>query len=558
MTFRLAMLIALAAGACGALARPTDPGEDAHRMLSAALRGGKPPAGPDKCGLPAVSFALHNRATLSPALQAALRAVMTRSERETSRSDGRFRVHYDTSASSPNTPAMLDASHQRIPGTAEEFVDSVFSVLRYVVHVEVDSLGYPFPPSDGTLGGGPEYDVYILGNLGAYAYTDPDSISSDGGLSTTSMSIDRDFSFVTPDANKGLPALRVTIAHEFHHAIQIGRYGYWVSHPFFYEITSVWLEDFVYPGVNDYLNYVASTRGQFRNPGVIFDSNDDIMYSRGIWGKFIARKYGVDEMRRTWEEIRSMPPLQAIDAALRLPEYRSTFQNAFAEWSLWNFFTGPRNNPALYYSEGALFPGMTEEPIVFSPPSRGVAGSLQNLASAYYQIANGPDTLHLVLSNLNFSGELNANPLLPTETDFLYTLNTRRVDDTYQPTSAGISYKFSSPDNQVQWWSWAVVGANVGVPPYSEEAAFPNPFMADGRERVYIPADGASGNLSIYSSAMDLIYHATQSSALYFGKRVFSWDGTTDKQAPARSGIYIYVLSLPGHTATGKIALVRR
>jgi uncharacterized protein YjaZ len=39
------------------------------------------------------------------------------------------------------------------------------------------------------------------------------------------MTIHKDFSFVTPDSNRGLRAMKVTVAHEYHHAIQLGNYG---------------------------------------------------------------------------------------------------------------------------------------------------------------------------------------------------------------------------------------------------------------------------------------------------------------------------------------------
>ena len=94
--------------------------------------------------------------------------------------------------------------------------------------------------------------------------------------------------------------------------------------------------------------------------------------------------------------------------------------------------------------------------------------------------------------------------------------------------------------------------------PIAEGAAFPNPFVADGGRSVYIPASAAIGTLTIFSSEMDLIYTGSQESKMYFGKRVFSWDGMTDKNSPARSGIYIFVLTLPGRSLTGKIALFRR
>ena len=106
------------------------------------------------------------------------------------------------------------------------------------------------------------------------------------------MRIHHDFSFVNPAANRGLPGLRVTLAHELHHAIQIGNYGYWESDQYFYVMTSVWMEDAVYTDVNDYYQYLRSSSGHFRHPEISFTSNDFVVYSRGIWCQFLEKKFG--------------------------------------------------------------------------------------------------------------------------------------------------------------------------------------------------------------------------------------------------------------------------
>ena len=197
---------------------------------------------------------------------------------------------------------MLDANFQPIPGSFRQYVDSVAAVLTYTDSVETQVLGYPFPPTDNMNGGGPEYDVYILELGGSiYGQTVPDEDSTvEGGRSSTFIELDNDYSFVTPDSNKGIPGLEVTVAHEFHHAIQIGNYGFWSDETYFYEITSVWMEDVVYTGVNDYYQYLRSSQSQFRHPEVPFTSNGNIEYSRGIWGQFIAKRFGTNAMRWAW------------------------------------------------------------------------------------------------------------------------------------------------------------------------------------------------------------------------------------------------------------------
>jgi len=70
---------------------------------------------------------------------------------------------------------------------------------------------------------------------------------------TSDIDIDNDFIGSKYNA-KGIQALRVTAAHEFHHAIQYG-YGWW-GERYPYELTSTWMEDVVYTDVNDYYQYL--------------------------------------------------------------------------------------------------------------------------------------------------------------------------------------------------------------------------------------------------------------------------------------------------------------
>lgn len=55
---------------------------------------------------------------------------------------------------------------------------------------------------------------------------------------------------------RGINALKVTLAHEFGHAVQLLSYGLWDEDIWFYEMTSIWLEEAVFDDVNDYYAYI--------------------------------------------------------------------------------------------------------------------------------------------------------------------------------------------------------------------------------------------------------------------------------------------------------------
>jgi len=518
-----------------------------------------PPEGePVKCGLPGVFHALGIRHTASGELLQSAARVLARPVMQTSVQRGAFRVHFDTSGI--HAPALLDQTGVQIPGSALAYVDSLFAYLDFVHPFESMTLGYGPLIGDGTLGGGPEYDIIVMELGSMYGYTTPDSWPFEGGTATSFITIDNDFTFVRPTRNRGLPGLRVTLAHELHHALQIGNYGYWTDHAFFYEITSTWMEDVVYPDVDDYLNYLGSYSGHFRQPDKPFSSNDLIMYSRSVWGHYISKKYGQDMMRLCWEQIRNAPPLQAIDNALR--SRGVDFSTAFAEWTLWNLFTGARSDPAQYYPDGADYPSMVQVPIDYVPPGRDLSGSLAALGSRYYQIMRNSDTMTVILNNMDLAGAGSASP--PSR-PYTYHFKSSQADASYRLTPLGIYALLDVPDISA-WTTWYVVGDTVR-PNYDPDAlaegrSFPNPFRPGLHARLCLPIkteDQVRGTLTIYSAGMDLVYTSPSAlSSLYLDRQMFFWDGKDNNGRTVPSGVYVYVLELADRRVRGKIALVRQ
>jgi hypothetical protein len=515
---------------------------------------------PIKCGLTILTHAIRNRLALSIPAREALTGLLTRDVMQKSRLSTHFRIHYDTIGA--NTPAMLDTLHKRIPGSAEQYVDSVVAIAEQVYSFEIGTLCYLPPPGDGTEGGGSEYDIYVEPQPGEYGETVPDPNTPEGDTCITFMRIHNAFDdFVYPDYNRGLPALRVTLAHEFHHAIQIGRYGFWSRDIFYYEITSTWMEDVVFPEVNDYYNYLRNQGGQFRNPGIGFAVADGMIeYSRAIWGHYVAKKFGRDAMRSSWEQIRHMRPITAIDAALR--QYSSDFTIAFSEWASWNHFTGPRSDSARYYPDGRDYPLMAELPVDYASPSLEFEGTLESVSSRYYQVLSAPDTLTLVVSNVNVAGSLAGDM-----SEFPYTcaLRSSRPDNSYTDTGMGIYIKLTGVADRLNWMMTYIIDGAVGPASgalmLAEGLAFPNPFRPDGTRQIFIPVTSAvpvRGTLKIFSSNMDLVSSMEQTSSPVLGRQAFRWNGDTGGGAIARSGIYIYVLKLDDRTLKGKIALVRQ
>jgi hypothetical protein len=530
----------------------------ARQFLAARALPGLPADEPLKCGLPLMAYARRNLAALPPDVQLSVLRMLQRDERQKRKTRGHFTVHYDTAGT--RAAAMLDNEYQDIPGSANEYADSVLAIANRVYSLEIDTLGYLEPPGDAGEGGGPEYDIYVEDLSNEYGATTPElplDTKPDGGRYTTYVVIDNDFSFVSPTANKGMPALRVTLAHEFHHMIQIGSYGYWSEDQFFYELTSTWMEDVVFPGVNDYVNYLRASWGNFRNPDISFGSNDIIMYSRSLWGHFIAAKFGRDVMRMSWDSVANHRPLQATDLALRaFSRGMSNFRSEFAGWVLWNYYTGSRADSARYYPKGALYPEIALNAAEFTPPSGMLTGTLQPLSARYYQVLTPADSGGVILIQANVNREASE---VDSHADFAYSilLSNTLVDGSYEQAGNLVFFK-SSVDDPSNWKIMKVVHGIASYAGFADGIPFPNPFRADGRNLVFIPAQASYGTLNIFSSSMDLVFSSYETPVSNYGKLLFTWNGATRGNRPAQSGIYLFVLTTPGKTITGKIALIRK
>ncbi len=250
-----------------------------------------------KCAFGIVSQIKMNFDRYSPTQKAILKPLLSRPITDTSfvTPNGFFRVHYDLTGSSAPRYSL----------------DSLAIALDSAYNFEINYLGYPPPPSDNGAGGDNRYDIYIVSLGNSYGYTEPENEVAPGTNRYTSyMVIDNSFAgFYT----SGINAARVTVAHEFHHSIQIGDYIYrYDLDEFFYELTSTSMEHFVYPSIHDYYQYLP---GYFDDTqfslGKNFGSRNQ-EYGLAIWNIFLKDNFGYDIIKKEWQLLPQMRALQAI------------------------------------------------------------------------------------------------------------------------------------------------------------------------------------------------------------------------------------------------------
>jgi hypothetical protein len=260
-----------------------------------------------------------------------------------------------------------------------DYINNMAEIFERSWSIEIDSLGFSPPPNDNANGGDGRLDIYSINlGFGFFGFTIPESIST-GYEAFSYIVVENDFG-ESSYSTRPLDGLRVTAAHEFFHTVQFGydafEYENWNDtdpgndRPWWLEASSTWMEDVVYDEINDYWGYLRffynypwmslTTFSQFGNIRAYHP------YASCVWPMYLAEKYddpGV--VREVWErcgDIEGYNVLPATDDAM--VARGSSLDDAFLEFSVWNFHTGPQADTALYFSEGDSFPVVDTSAVV--------------------------------------------------------------------------------------------------------------------------------------------------------------------------------------------------
>ena len=220
-----------------------------------------------------------------------------------------FVLHYTKSGN--NAVPLLDANRNNVP----DFIDVAAQSAEFTWNREVNQLQYPPPVGMPQL----KFHLYFRDVKNIYGATYPDNVVLQTttpvplGTSTGYIVIENDFVEGFPPNDEDITgnepirsgALKVTIAHEFMHAIQFAINVY--QSGWLFESHATWAEDAVYDGINDWHWYI---NGFFVSADLPLFSRDP--YGGAFFQNWVSENYGADVPRQIWLAARTSTMQNAI------------------------------------------------------------------------------------------------------------------------------------------------------------------------------------------------------------------------------------------------------
>ncbi|MEE9162134.1 MAG: MXAN_6640 family putative metalloprotease, partial [Candidatus Neomarinimicrobiota bacterium] len=242
---------------------------------------------------------------------------------------GTFAVHYDTSGL--HSP---DLSSTRVEGTPDWVID-VAAALDAARALLLD-LGYlsATPDEDGI------YDLYLQ-EYGGIVYGETYFRDSIGQIMPPYTVMDNDFAHDEIYYTHGIDAARVTVAHEYFHAVQLA-YGWRAGDAFFYELSSTWFEEVAFPDVNDWVFWFHDIDPPPFNIPFGNEPTQNIAqtngYSAAIFGHYLTQTFGLLSMTAVWSDLIAQGSVAALEA--ELDDHASSLTVAWTDFVARLFLNG--------------------------------------------------------------------------------------------------------------------------------------------------------------------------------------------------------------------------
>jgi hypothetical protein len=483
-------------------------------------------ANQSKCGFGLAASIMMNYEKFTAKQKLVLSTLLKRPECDTSiiSPQKRFKIYFFKNGN--NSPTF----------DVNEFSKAADSSYNY----EVKGLGFPAPSND--IDG--YYPVYLDYLGSGYGNTWPEKNLTPNTWSTYIV-INSNFDGVY---THGIDAARVTIAHELHHAIQMGNYIFREDDRFYHELTSTSMEGYVFNSIKDYYQYLNS---YFQNPGNSINAyGGNTGYNLAIWHFYLTSKFGMNIIKEIWEKMPSKRAVECFDDALK--NHGSSLLKEFNQFGIWTYYTNIRTIPGQFFKDADKYPlirvGMQTQ---FTYPSTTITVTSKPISNNFVEVDDGANKIILLVTNADIQSILTNQSTIPFDVSLSKTQSPG-----FGAIDNGYYSKLSSTNPSVLADSYMFNGKVVSKIE-SMEYSYPQPFYYSKHSVLFFPAElTADGtvDLNIYSVEMNLVYSA-QSAIMSGDKVVIAWNVLDSNGRKLSTGVYIYVVKCGDKILKGKFVV---
>ena len=473
-----------------------------------------------------------------------------------------FRFHYSTSG--PHAVDTKDINNNLRP----DYVEDVIKVFDYVADKLHNEMGYTRPPSDGYYsstrdkGGSNHYDIYIRSIPSKYyGYVQPEEYSQGNGDNERSELRNEKNAFTSYMAIRNnykkfslseLENIKVTVAHEYFHAIQFGYDGW--EKPWLLEASAIWMEEEIYDEINDCYQYM---KDWFKYPHKSLDESGFHWYGSFIFFEYIEQHMGgSDTIRKIMEaSVQSNSKEKdgshlAINQALKLNNH--SFQKALNGMSVANQIMSSFESKNYSYEEAESYPvdGPNISDIInfqFGRKDTINSSKLSRFGSEYFQvISNDPVLINLT----NKSGslpDLQLNAILK-KNDNSYSIISSPSINIDPSELKSIFLSIVSQDTIGGNWDYQLSvengksGTNINSPiEFVLNRPYPNPFNGSIKFSLYVIKDSKITIDLIGINGRRII--RLFSGELSSGNHNYNWRGIDQNGNQVSSGVYYIKVS---------------
>lgn len=483
---------------------------------------------------------------------------------------GIFRFHYTLTGINATDP--VDISGNGIP----DYVDSVITIFEEVYQTEILALEYDLPPNDGSYsagmdnGGSASYDVYIRNlSSGYYGYVQGEIEVGDNPNSpqvtetnawTSYMAIRNNYDgFPNSEMNN----IRVTVAHEFFHAIQYG-YDAWEKN-WLLEATSVWMEETVYDDINDCYQYLPDW---FSRPHLSLNpENDSRWYGSYIFFEYITAHLGGQAViRRMFDESRIHDSYGIDNSTLiidnALAPEASGFVDAFTKMAIANRILSSSSTAGIYsYDEAEAYPVYPDGPHVldiirFTPGTSDTvfSSNLEQYGTNYIFLSADQPMKYSLFPEIGNSTDYHISAILKTADNQYYIKTGNEVN--IDPVSNGFTWMYivvSAIEEESDYQYQLVVTdgqqEEEQARPFLVSGPQPNPFFQQGVVFRISSLRNQYASVKIYNQNGALIRTVFTGDWLENETYSYRWNGKNRALKMVSSGVYFIVITASDDTA---------